>query len=811
MIVERVITIEYLDPSMSQDLLCKFPDDSAFGFDYSQSEIWSPLLPHGRHGSHLHLESLLEKSSKGKLRKVKGMLIEKKLKKKKKRMSSVVMKNLDFSSSSTPVKGWRRVLRAATKRFKGQKRSSMQRLLPALFWVFEAKETNGPARTPFEFSASQSPPRSSLRLLLTARKGDPIMVSFKGRETKVGGGIRILEDPPRPPKNSVKDFKIRTTNERGKLGDDDTSAGASRTSARQVPKSMTLRKSAPANPTLSKSTRQNGVNSVKGNLQNVGNSMLKSDKSGKIRTGRKALADLSNVNQNHNKSHQLGNPFGSNKKTIKCKTERSNILESKTNIRKDSHGPRISLTKNVTTASASLKKPMMGNIRRSEAAIGKSNISVNIGMRRQRLSEGSSFGKLQGNRLSYGSKPIKSQGLKLPQSSKLSLATQRVMNSNASSRKSFRPPSKLKSSPVINQKFVIKNSASSSLSSNKELELTSKTEGDHNASVTLQDCVSGEGQLDGSLPTNDKGTTVISRLKCKRRRSYTSSLVARSEVLAECTGSVEKYELPNIDDSNNPLEVVDYVDDIYQYYWAMEVQNPSLANYMTIQSEITPRMRGILINWLIEVHFKFELMQETLFLMVELLDRLLSLVTITKNDLQMVGLTSLLLASKYEDFWHPKIAELISISANLYTRDDMLAMEKLILTKLRFRLNIPTPYVFMIRFLKAAQSEKKLEHLAFYLIELCLVEYEALRFKPSLLCASAIYVARCTLHITPVWTGLLKKHAHYEEPELRACANMILGFHVAASQQPVSFTYEKFQSPDRGCVAKLKPLDKLPL
>lgn len=61
----------------------------------------------------------------------------------------------------------------------------------------------------------------------------------------------------------------------------------------------------------------------------------------------------------------------------------------------------------------------------------------------------------------------------------------------------------------------------------------------------------------------------------------------------------------------------------------------------------------------------------------------------------------------------------------------------------------------------------QLEHLAFYLIELCLIEYEALKFKPSLLCASAIYVAQCTLQNTPAWTPLLSKHAHYEESQIR--------------------------------------------
>ncbi|KAL2897291.1 putative cyclin-B3-1 [Bienertia sinuspersici] len=298
--------------------------------------------------------------------------------------------------------------------------------------------------------------------------------------------------------------------------------------------------------------------------------------------------------------------------------------------------------------------------------------------------------------------------------------------------------------------------------------------------------------------------------KSGRRKSYTSSLISRPKLL-ELRNEASKYEqLPNIDDEGNPLEVVEYIDDIYEYYWMMEAQNNSLENYMMIQTDATPRMRGILINWLVEVHLKFDLMPETLYLSVALLDRYLSLVTLKKKQFQLVGLVSLLLASKYEDFWHPRVKDLISISAESYTRKQLLEMEKSILKKLKFRLNLPTAYVFMLRFLKASQSGKQLENLAFYLIELCLVDYEALRFRPSLLCASAVYVARCTLNEVPVWTSLLGKHARYEEHQIRDCAEMILRIHKGASTSLLKVTHDKYMQPEFGAAAAVRPLDSLP-
>ncbi|KAF9674479.1 hypothetical protein SADUNF_Sadunf10G0131500 [Salix dunnii] len=330
--------------------------------------------------------------------------------------------------------------------------------------------------------------------------------------------------------------------------------------------------------------------------------------------------------------------------------------------------------------------------------------------------------------------------------------------------------------------------------------------------VAHEEVTQGEPSPDSNKKSGaDNKSNVIAIRKSSRRRSYTSLLMTGSKLLEEHGELIELEKLPSIDDTFNQLEVAEYVDEIYEYYWVLEVQNLSLENYMAIHTDITPQMRGIVINWLIEVHFKFELMPETLYLMVTLLDRYLSQVEIKKSELQLVGLTALLLASKYEDFWHPRIKDLISISAESYTRGQMLVMEKLFLKKLKFRLNEPTPYVFMLRFLKAAQTDLKLEHLAFYLIELCLVEYKALKFKPSMLCASAIYVARSTLQISPAWTPLLTRHAHYQVSQIRDCAEMILRIQKAARTSQLRVTYEKYMRPDLSGVAAIKPLNELPL
>ncbi|XP_057968410.1 G2/mitotic-specific cyclin-2-like [Malania oleifera] len=281
------------------------------------------------------------------------------------------------------------------------------------------------------------------------------------------------------------------------------------------------------------------------------------------------------------------------------------------------------------------------------------------------------------------------------------------------------------------------------------------------------------------------------------------------------TGQMEEVEMEDIFedpvmdidgcDVKNSLAVVDYVDDIYAFYKKMECSSCVPPDYMAQQFDINEKMRAILIDWLIEVHHKFELRDETLFLTVNLIDRFLARQRVVKKKLQLVGLSALLLACKYEEVCVVVVEDLIFISDRAYARKELLDMEKLMLNTIQFNMSVPTPYVFMRRFLKAAQSDKKLELLSFFLIELCLVEYEMLKFSPSLLAAAAIYTAYCTLYGFKQWSKTCEWYTGYSEDNLLECSGLMVTFHQRAGTGKLTGVYRKYSTSRFGFTAKSEP------
>lgn len=168
--------------------------------------------------------------------------------------------------------------------------------------------------------------------------------------------------------------------------------------------------------------------------------------------------------------------------------------------------------------------------------------------------------------------------------------------------------------------------------------------------------------------------------------------------------------------------------------------------YMDSQHDITIKMRAILIDWLVDVHSKFKLRPETLFLTVNIIDRYLSCTPVLRRKLQLVGVTAMLIASKYEEIYSPEIDDFVYISDKAYTKREIISMEATILNELDFDVTVPYSLTFMRRSIKCCDvllGSSSMAHmsLATYLIELALPCSLMLTFRPSMIGAAACSLA----------------------------------------------------------------------
>ncbi|XP_019434553.1 PREDICTED: G2/mitotic-specific cyclin S13-7-like [Lupinus angustifolius] len=297
----------------------------------------------------------------------------------------------------------------------------------------------------------------------------------------------------------------------------------------------------------------------------------------------------------------------------------------------------------------------------------------------------------------------------------------------------------------------------------------------------------------------------------KNSKAFSSVLSARSKAACGLTHKPKDLvEDIDVADIANELEAVEYLDDIYMFYKLTE-DDGRVHDYMPSQPDINMKMRSILVDWLIEVHRKFELMPETLYLTLNIIDRFLSMKAVPRRELQLVGISSMLIACKYEEIWAPEVNDFVYIADNAYVREHILIMEKTILSKLEWYLTVPTPYVFLIRYIKASTpSDKEIENMVFFLAELSLMDYSAMiNYCPSLIAASAVYAARCTLGRSPYWTETLKHYTGYCEEQLRDCSKIMVNFHSAAPESKLRAVYKKFSNSERGAVALVNPAKNL--
>ncbi|XP_026408492.1 cyclin-A2-2-like isoform X4 [Papaver somniferum] len=279
-------------------------------------------------------------------------------------------------------------------------------------------------------------------------------------------------------------------------------------------------------------------------------------------------------------------------------------------------------------------------------------------------------------------------------------------------------------------------------------------------------------------------------------------------------------EITDIDsDHEDPLMCSLYAPDIYRNLHVAELIRRPSSNFMeTLQRDISQSMRGILIDWLVEVSEEYKLASDTLYLTVYFIDRFLSQNFIERQRLQLLGITCMLIASKYEEICAPRVEEFCFITDNTYSRAEVLKMESEVLNYLSFQLSAPTVKTFLRRFLHAAHAFHKvpsveLDYLAYYLAELTLVDYSFLKFLPSLVAASAVFLAQWTLDQSSYpWNSTLEHYTNYKVPDMKITVLALQELQLNTSSCPLNAVREKYKNQKYKSVATMtspKTLHKL--
>ena len=247
---------------------------------------------------------------------------------------------------------------------------------------------------------------------------------------------------------------------------------------------------------------------------------------------------------------------------------------------------------------------------------------------------------------------------------------------------------------------------------------------------------------------------------------------------------------------------------------------------MEKQCEINSDMRAILIDWLVQVHLKFKLLPETLFMTVSLIDKYLEKCQVDRENLQLVGISALFISSKYEEIYppHTKVREpqiqkkpigsgqlfswlpagfsgrliitagsrkasaplqpptllttlpfrqdFIEVTDRTYTKYQLFEMEGKILQALDFEITIPSSLRFLDRYCRVMniEYESKQYFVCRYLLELTLLDVKYLQYSASNIACSAIYLSQKLFHQEECWNESITSHAKYTEKQVRFCS-----------------------------------------
>jgi len=221
----------------------------------------------------------------------------------------------------------------------------------------------------------------------------------------------------------------------------------------------------------------------------------------------------------------------------------------------------------------------------------------------------------------------------------------------------------------------------------------------------------------------------------------------------------------------NPQMCSEYASEMYAYLRQLENGLVIKKNFLQ-GCPVNGKMRGVLLDWLVEVGLQFKLMQETLYMTVFIIDCFLQAegLLLKRNQLQLVGVTAMFIASKVEEMYPPEINDFVYITDNAYNAGEIRTMELKILNTIGFNVTRPLPLHFLRRNSKAGDVDVLQHSVAKYIMEVVMLEYELAYHPPSKVASASLFLSLLLLEpeakLSTVWTQALEIYSTYKTKDL---------------------------------------------
>lgn len=270
----------------------------------------------------------------------------------------------------------------------------------------------------------------------------------------------------------------------------------------------------------------------------------------------------------------------------------------------------------------------------------------------------------------------------------------------------------------------------------------------------------------------------------------------------QCLDVVEENK-----EGDDPQFVAEYINDIFAYLRSLESKF-TINELFLVSHRTTSRMRSVLINWLIEVHSNFRLLPETLHLCVSVVDRYLQKnKSVGRENLQLVGISALLVAAKYEEMYIPDLSDFVYVCDETFTKEEIMRMELSIIKALDYSFGRPLSLHFLRRYSKVGKVQPQHHTLAKYLLELALIELDLCHIRPSLQAAAAcclslsVFNDNKSTHPAKNWTRTLIHYSTYTYSDLEKPMKLLATAVVKAETSKYQAIRNKYSSSSNGKIS----------